>query len=278
MQYDRKDLLDLQLVLKEIVKEVVKICEENDITLFAMSGTALGVYRYQDFIPWDDDADLGMLREDYEKFLSIASDKLSDDYLLECYKNNKYVPYCYAKVKKKGTKFVENAAKNIKINQGIFVDIFPLDFVPSDKKQYKKYKRKVRFYLQLFIAKSVLLSCHTQNKIKKIVAPILRFCLRLVLLPFSKDKIYNKLNLEFRRYNETEKEYLGHLATFRYKYSDIIPVKKAKFGEDNIYVPNNIEEYLKVEYGENFRIEPPKEKQINHAPLVLQIERTDDND
>ena len=96
MSYPR--LRGLQLVELEILLEVDRVCRENGIEYFLDGGTAVGAVRHGGFIPWDDDVDIGMTRENYEKFLEIAPEKLKNDYFLQTRKTDKKAPYMYAKV------------------------------------------------------------------------------------------------------------------------------------------------------------------------------------
>ena len=75
-QYDPKILRKLQLSELSVFKDFIKICEENNLQYFLFAGCAIGVERHQGFIPWDDDIDIGMLREDYDKIIKIISDNI----------------------------------------------------------------------------------------------------------------------------------------------------------------------------------------------------------
>ena len=75
---DRETLRKVQLTLLDIAKEIKRVCEENDIRYFLYRGTFLGAVRHQGFIPWDDDMDFAMLREDYDIFCRIAPEKLGE--------------------------------------------------------------------------------------------------------------------------------------------------------------------------------------------------------
>ena len=72
MRYDDETLRKMQLMELGILKEVDRVCREHDIAYFLDSGSALGAARHDGFIPWDDDIDVGMMRADYERFLSVA--------------------------------------------------------------------------------------------------------------------------------------------------------------------------------------------------------------
>lgn len=95
---DKEVLRKAQMVQLEIAKEIKRICEENGIRYWLDGGTLIGAIRHNGFIPWDDDLDLGMLREDYEKFLVIAPLKLQKEYELLTWENNQKYPHAFAKV------------------------------------------------------------------------------------------------------------------------------------------------------------------------------------
>ena len=84
-QYDPKVLRKLQLAELEVFKDFIKICDENGLSYFLFAGCAIGVERHKGFIPWDDDIDIGMPREDYKKFLQIAKNELPDHLFLQTF-------------------------------------------------------------------------------------------------------------------------------------------------------------------------------------------------
>ena len=104
-----KDLLrKVQLTQLEIAKEIHRVCEENDIRYFLSDGTFLGAVRHQGFIPWDDDMDIGMLREDYEKFCRIAPQKLGEKYVFQNWYTDPNYGLPFGKVMKRGTVYQES--------------------------------------------------------------------------------------------------------------------------------------------------------------------------
>ncbi|MCF0124913.1 MAG: LicD family protein, partial [Clostridia bacterium] len=174
MKYKDYDLKNVKKIEIEIVKEIIRICNKNSIKYFAVGGTALGAVRHNGFIPWDDDIDLGMMREDYEKFLKIAPTELNDNYELVHFSLYNDYPVYFAKVKKKNTLFIERGMSKLNIPKGIFVDIMPYDFCPSKKKEQIKYVKKTIFLNNLFIAKSVTTSTFEANKTKQTFKTIIR--------------------------------------------------------------------------------------------------------
>ena len=137
---DTATLHRLHNVELEIMDEIHRICTKNNISYFLDSGSALGAIRHGGFIPWDDDMDIGLLREDYNRFIEIAKKELSDGFALQTFQNDANYYKLSAKIHKIGTFYPEEDAEDYKY-QCIFVDVFPFDFAPDDiKKCLKKIK------------------------------------------------------------------------------------------------------------------------------------------
>ncbi len=143
---ERDVLRKVQLTELEIAKEIKRVCEENGIRYFLYRGTLLGAVRHQGFIPWDDDMDFGMLRPDYEKFCRIAPEKLGKDFCFQNWHTDKNYALPFGKVRKRGTVFVEAKCARLPEN-GIYIDIYPLDYAPEGEKERKVLAGKL---LQLF--------------------------------------------------------------------------------------------------------------------------------
>ena len=128
-------LRQLQLAELDILLEIDRVCTENNIKYFLDSGTALGAVRHKGFIPWDDDIDICMMRDDYEKFIRLAPEKLSQKYFLQTLKTDPGYNKLHAKVRKNGTVFKEDANLMRNMNHGLFVDIYPFDYLPKHGKK-----------------------------------------------------------------------------------------------------------------------------------------------
>ncbi len=140
-----EELTQLHQVLYEILEEIVRICDKHNIPYFVIGGTAIGALYDKAILPWDDDIDIGMKREDYNKFLQIASQELREPYFLSWIHTDPHSPYYFAKVKKNNTLFVEEMFKDVPMHQGIFVDIFPFDRIPNNKLLRKIQYEAVNF-------------------------------------------------------------------------------------------------------------------------------------
>ena len=96
--YDPKVLRKLQLAELEVFKDFIKICDENGLSYFLFAGCAIGVERHKGFIPWDDDIDIGMLRDDYEKVLKIYREKYTDKYVVLDIDSQETFPFYNAEI------------------------------------------------------------------------------------------------------------------------------------------------------------------------------------
>ena len=132
-KYTAEELDLLHTELYDILGETIRVCQKHDIPYFVIGGTAIGALYDQGILPWDDDIDIGMTRENYNKFLKVAPGELGPSYFLSWIETDPHTPYYYAKVKKNNTLFVEEMFKNIPMHPGIFVDIFPFDRIPDNK-------------------------------------------------------------------------------------------------------------------------------------------------
>ena len=134
---EKKELWAIQL---DMVYKVQQICEKYGIRYFADAGTMLGAVRHRGFIPWDDDIDIMMPAKDYDMFIEIAKNELKGPYFLQTDYTDK-CNYCHAKVRRTDTTGIlaKDVSAKFDFNQGIFIDIFPMEYVPEDEEEYRKY-------------------------------------------------------------------------------------------------------------------------------------------
>lgn len=130
----QEELRMVQLTQLELLKEVDRICKLCGIHYNIIAGTLLGAVRHGGYIPWDDDADVAFVREEYEKF-RIACEKELDHtrFYFQDHRNTPGYRWGYGKLRRKGTQFLRANQENMPYEQGIFIDIFPLDAVADNK-------------------------------------------------------------------------------------------------------------------------------------------------
>lgn len=142
-------MTELQQIEFDMFKVFVDICNKLNIKYFLVCGSCLGAVKYGGFIPWDDDLDVALVREDYEIFCKKALDYLPNHIILQNYQTNSSVSYLFSKLRNIKTTFIEKSVAQIPIEHGIYIDIFPLDGYPVFKRKIKKLERKKRVITSL---------------------------------------------------------------------------------------------------------------------------------
>lgn len=139
---------DIREIELQILNYIDEVCKDNKLRYYLLGGTLLGAIRHGGFIPWDDDIDIIMPRNDYDTLLSIINET-NNKYKVLAYKYKKEYYYPFAKIVDSSTMVVESntIATN---NMGVWVDIFPIDNLPNDKKHRKRIQDKCWMYRQIW--------------------------------------------------------------------------------------------------------------------------------
>lgn len=262
------EMTSLQKIELEILKKIDEVCKKNNIKYWLDSGTLLGSVRHQGFIPWDDDVDIAMLREDYEKFLKVAQKDLENNYFLQTRETDKNYPLFFAKVRKNNTSFVEWAFRGLNMNHGIYVDVFIFDTLPlKDTEEYTKHcltlnRQAIRKYVPTVNKKPSLSLSFIKGWIKKKLA-------RAYFSLKPSKKFDENINKEFTKYaNQVYENRKLACLSFNDPYyfyeNDIFPTKTLKFEDYEFPVPNNYDKHLKTYYGE-YMVIPSVENRETHS-------------
>ena len=264
---ERKKVWAVEL---DMLKHFIEICEKYNLKYFAASGTLIGAIRHKGFIPWDDDVDIIMPREDYKKFLDCAQNELSDNYFLQSNTTEKRYPTGHAQIRNINTACIRpgeyNKLKSSEGNHyGIFIDIFPYDGVPQNHKLRKKQIKKVAFLKKICAMK---VYPDSRSKIKFVIKKImsgLYFCFHSLEKSIEKinywssivpvDKAEEVAVISFApgyEGNIWKKSYFDETA-----YSDFCDIK--------IAIPKYYDEVLSKEYGNYMEIPENKEDGSLHG-------------
>lgn len=146
---EQEQLRRLQLRELSALKDIDKVCKQLGVTYFLYGGSVIGAVRHNGFIPWDDDIDIAMYREDYDKFAAGAQALLGDAYSIETYDINTEHHLCFIKLYINGTVYAQPQFINKNVHQGVFIDIFPIDGVPDSKfgRVVQKYQTMGAYFL-----------------------------------------------------------------------------------------------------------------------------------
>ena len=245
------------------LKYIAGICNENGLTFYLRGGSALGAVKYNDFIPWDDDIDIALPREDYLKLISLMPNEFDNDLLFVSYQKTGDA-HCYfprivmnkTSQEKKG--YPRNNERGL-----CLMDILPLDGMPNGK--IKLFFHIMHAYVLRVLASlwtidvSETVSMH--GKKKDIILKILHFT-RIHHL-YKQNDIYAKLDKLYSKYPFLGTERSGMLSSDKIE-KEIIPSSwwgygtKSRFRDLEVLVPSNYDEYLKHLFGENYAdYEPP---------------------
>lgn len=132
IELDQNTLRRLQMTELELLEEVDRICKKCGIHYNIIAGTLLGAVRHGGFIPWDDDADVALLRPEYEKFCKACETELDTErFYFQDHRNTPGYRWGYGKLRRKETLFLREHQEHMPYEQGVFIDVFPLDYVPD---------------------------------------------------------------------------------------------------------------------------------------------------
>lgn len=275
---DKEILRKVQLVQLEIAKEIKRICEEHNIKYFLDSGTLLGAVRHKGFIPWDDDLDIGMLRNDYEKFLKVASQQLKEKYFLQTYNTDEEYPLAFAKIRKKGTIYIEQVAEYSKVNNGIYIDIFPYDVFPTKKMQQIKQGFFIELYKRILLIKSNYFPWIAKKNIfSKLKTFIFYLPIIFISLFYNKDQIKRKYSHVMTMYNDKKTCLLYEQSGASHYGKWVIPTEcfdsfiDLVFEDIKFPCPNNFDKYLRLVYGNYMQLPPLEERENRHNIIKIQI-------
>lgn len=257
------ELRQLQLKCLEILDIVVKICTEHNIKYSLCGGSVVGAHLYKGFLPWDDDIDLMMTRENYNRFITIAEDYLPDSYIIINYQNGKdeeNFRINYSKIINKDTTLIQ---KDGKIT-GVFLDITVYDKVPTNVLKFVDlflYKRSMT------INTGKLPGSGIKNKIRDVLLDTLFSNRRKFLLFFQ--QIIESIGKTSKHY--TYRELFG-----AFYYVNLVPYKPSIFENytqiyfegRTVMIVRDYIEYLQTRYNRTDFQEPPQKQHPTHFAFV----------
>lgn len=273
--YTDEERRRLHNALREVLEETVRVCGELRIRYFMVGGSLIGCHFWDDIDPFDDDIDIGMTRPEYERFLSEAPSRLRPGFILQWFGNTPETPFYFAKIRKEGTLFVEEATRKLNMQQGIYVDIFPFDRIPDDPKRRRRQRKLANTLNSCFISKSVWRyrhfgRCEVEEPCKHSILSCLLDRLAVTFVP--KKTLFRLLTAVQTRYNHTETTYCNIVLTDvdQLRVASLNNLQATKFGRINVLVPRNYEEYLRHHYP-NLRKHLSKEEidKFSHRPVKL---------
>lgn len=249
---------ELKKIQIGILSQVHNFCEEHEIQYWLDCGTLLGAVRHGGYIPWDDDIDIGMLRDDYDKFMNEFNLE-NNRYRFECYEKNKDFLYMSGKVLDTNTILYEPDKNGNKI--AVNIDVFVYDNAPDcDKKLQRMYDKR-----------DVLRRMHQQRNskhriegslVRRLMGSTVRFFTKL----FPRDYFIRAIIKNSQKYCKKETGRVGNFVSYARIACDkkiVSETVEIGFEEYKFKAPKGYVDWLTAFYGD-YMVLPPKEKQVGH--------------
>lgn len=257
---EKSELAKLHTTEKEILDEFVRICDAHSLNYCLIAGTLLGAVRHRGFIPWDDDIDVAMPREDFMRFIDVANYELDKKFFLQSTYTDKNWFRIFAKIRMKNTVFLESGRENFSENDGIFIDIFPLDCGNKHGQIYEKLKNK---YVNI-------IKGHIRMAYHEIPINFSHSILQIFPL-----EVFIKIRDSwFKKEGNYYISYGSNCGTLKQTMPKewYEPYAMLEFEGDRYKVPGQYDKVLSKLYGNNYMELPPEDKRKTHNPVQIVFE------
>lgn len=268
---------DMKALALTMLKDVAKFCDDHNIKYYLCGGTLLGAVRHKGFIPWDDDIDIMMPRPDYLQFLELYNGT-NPRYVVKAIENDETYWRTFAKVFDTATHLEEPAIYLDKPDNGVFIDIFPVDGITTNK-----IKRTILFKSQEFLNFLYHGSAWTYTKsykyadsfskfakIKGLIRTYLKYIAVTVLRPLNTYSLIKIINRNAQQTDYEGATYVGTIVDCHYGAArEMLPKEgfedavKVPFEDDEFWAMGNYKLYLQNLYGDYMKL-PPESSRVTH--------------
>jgi len=252
----------------DLLAELDRLCKKWEIPYFLTAGTLIGAVRHDGFIPWDDDLDVGLLRKYCDRLEEACAKDLDPAYYLHSWKSDPHSPHCFYKLKIRGTHYPEEIAAGSKMDDGIFIDIFPFDNAPDDPKKRKSHHRK-RVWLQKMLLLRADFDLGGSSKVKRLIYAFMK------LVAFSRSlegwkKSFLKLQNKYNHLKTKEAVNLCGAYSYYRESQEVAVLEELMphaFEGIPYSIPKDYDTFLRRQYG-NYMQLPPEEQRVGRHNIV----------
>lgn len=262
---------EVQKIQLNMAIEVDRICKKYKLNYSLDGGTLIGAIRHKGFIPWDDDLDICMLREDYNRFLEIAQKELGTKYFLQTSETDKNYGLIFSKIRANNTTYIEKMSKDVDIHNGIYIDIFPIDYTSTDEKKAKKVLKKI-----IILRMILLVKCNYKIDNSTLLKKISIIILKIIGMFMTKKcilKLINKIIDKNSNFNSKLVAIYGTTLFNKgiYKKEYFKEYKRANFENENLSIIKRYDRYLTDIYGDYMTPPPLNERGDRHSIIKIEI-------
>lgn len=267
IEIQKDELRQIQMIQLEMLEEVDRICKKYEIKYCVIAGTLLGAVRHGGYIPWDDDADVAFLRPEYEKFREACEKELDTSrFYFQDHRNTKGYRWGYGKLRRKNTLFLREHQEHMPYEQGVFIDIFPLDSVPDN------YVLRSMHNFECFCVRKILWSEVGRRADKN----LLMRSIYGALAKIPAKKVFEYYECLVRRSNHkggrmvriltfpTPNDEYGYLRSW---YENLSPIV---FENKSFQGIKEYDSYLQFKFGDYWKL-PPKSARKTHPVSKLRL-------
>lgn len=268
----KNEFRKMQLMQLDMLKELDRVCRKHNIKYTIFGGTLLGAIRHKGYIPWDDDADIAMLREDYEKFKKVSGELNSKICYLQDHDTDSEYRWGYSKLRRTNTSYIRVGQEHLKCKTGFFIDIFPMDDIP------RLLIGQIINDFHCFCLRKILYAEVGKNDLNN---SLFMRKVYSILSKISVEKVYDNFNKITRKskncsnnrvrcelFPATGKLYKKNPIRKRYGMpkSWFLDVIEYEFEDTKLFGTKDYDECLEYIYGDYMKL-PPEDKRDPHAPV-----------
>lgn len=265
---------DIQDKLLEILVYFKDFCDQHNLKFTLCGGTCLGAVRHGGFIPWDDDIDVFMLREDYEKLQELW-EKHADTNRYSCVRSNdKYnIHHSATEIKDNNTTFINSHSVDLDIHHGLMIDVLPIDGIPASK---------VKKAIQMI--DSMIYCCFNFQRLPEHKGKLMYTATKIALGTFrsfkTRYKIWKSAEKRLSKYKTSECELVASLGEglgimkMRFPTRWFHNVKYMEFEGHMMPVPEDVDEYLKISFGDYMQLPPEEDRIARHTTSFIDLDNS----